>query len=195
MSSSPQLPPDGPLHAELEQFRRNWGWFAVFGVALAVLGFVAIGAPFVAGTAVVIVLGIALMLGGVGQVIGAFRVRIGRGFFLYLLIGVLYFVLGMLIVDHPVGAEIGLTLLLAVSLLVGGILRIVIGLTERFPGRGWVLLNGVVSALLGTFIWRGWPSSGLVVIGIFVGIELIFNGVHWLMVGLAARSIPREPQS
>ena len=80
------------------------------------------------------------------------------------------------------------------ALLVGGIFRIILALTERFHGRGWVLLNGVVSVLLGVFIWRGWPWSGPVVIGVFVGIELIFNGLHWLMVGLAARSIPREPQ-
>jgi uncharacterized membrane protein HdeD (DUF308 family) len=193
MSSFPQLPAEGPTPPELQLFRENWGWFAALGIAMAVLGFVAIGAPFIAGEAVVILLAVALMIGGVAQAVSAFRVRVGRGFFLYLLIGVLYFVLGLLMVEQPTTALVLLTLLLAVALLVGGIFRIILALTERFHGRGWVLLNGVVSVLLGVIIWRGMPWSGMWVIGLFVGIELIFNGVQWLMVGLAARSIPRQP--
>ena len=52
--------------------------------------------------------------------------------------------------------------------------------------------DGVVSVLLGIFIWRRWPWAGLWVIGLFVGIELMLNGVQWLMLGLAARNLPRE---
>jgi uncharacterized membrane protein HdeD (DUF308 family) len=88
-------------------------------------------------------------------------------------------------------AALGLTLLVAAGLLVGGILRIVLSVVERFDGWGWVLLNGLVSILLGTAIWRQWPLSGLWVIGLFVGIEMLLGGLSWVMLGLAVRSTPK----
>ena len=68
------------------------------------------------------------------------------------------------------------------------ILRIGLSVAERFEGWGWVLLNGVVSVILGAGIWREWPLSGLWVIGLFVGIEMLFGGLSWVMLGLAVRA-------
>jgi uncharacterized membrane protein HdeD (DUF308 family) len=65
-----------------------------------------------------------------------------------------------------------LTLMLAAALVVGGVV-------ERFPSWSWVLANGVLTVLLGVAIWQQWPASGLWVIGICVGIDLIVNGVTW----------------
>jgi uncharacterized membrane protein HdeD (DUF308 family) len=56
-----------------------------------------------------------------------------------------------------------------------------------------VLLNGVVTLVLGIMIWRQWPLSGLWVIGLFVGIEMIFYGWSLVMLALAGRSMPRAP--
>src|SRR5205823_929025 len=110
---------------------------------------------------------------------------------LHLLTGVLYLIAGVLMLEHPVEAAAGLTLLIAANLLIGGLVRIVLAIAERFDGRGWVLFSGVISVLLGAGIWRQWPLSGLWVIGLFVGIEMLCNGVSWVMLGLAARSVPK----
>jgi uncharacterized membrane protein HdeD (DUF308 family) len=56
----------------------------------------------------------------------------------------------------------------------------------------WLLLHGVVNLLLGLLIWRQWPLSGLWVIGLFIGIDLLFNGWSLVMLGLAARKIPAD---
>jgi len=64
----------------------------------------------------------------------------------------------------------------------------VMSLVDRFEGWGWSLLSGIISLLLGLAIWRQWPLSGLWVIGLFVGIEMLFSGLSWLMLGLAVRS-------
>jgi uncharacterized membrane protein HdeD (DUF308 family) len=61
---------------------------------------------------------------------------------------------------------------------------------ERFDGWQWMLLNGVIALLLGVSIWRQWPFSGLWVIGLFVGIEMLLSGFSWLMLGLAVHSKP-----
>jgi uncharacterized membrane protein HdeD (DUF308 family) len=53
------------------------------------------------------------------------------------------------------------------------------------------MLNGAITLLLGVLIWRSWPGDGLWVIGILVGIELVFSGWSLVMLGLAARALAK----
>jgi len=82
--------------------------------------------------------------------------------------------------------------LLAVFFFVEGLFRIVAALAGRFRHRGWVLFNGIITLLLGVMIWRQWPLDGLYVIGLFIGINLIFSGVGYIMLGMSVRQIPVE---
>jgi uncharacterized membrane protein HdeD (DUF308 family) len=174
------------------KLREIWAFLVGMGVALMILGIFAIGSSFIATMATVLVFGILLLLGALFQVITALWGRSWRGFFLHLLGGVLYLIVGIFMVDHPAEAALGVTLLVALGLFAGGILRIVMSVIERFEGWEWMLLSGVVSFLLGAAIWRQWPLSGLWVIGLFVGIEMLSSGLSWVMLGLAVRSTPRE---
>ena len=83
-----------------------------------------------------------------------------------------------------------------VFLVVSGIFRIVSALTLKFPGWGWQMLSGVVTMILGVLITKVLKqddgAGGLWVIGLFVGIEMIFNGWTWIMLSLEVRSIPVE---
>src|SRR5262249_11784744 len=103
-----------------------------------------------------------------------------------------YAVLGFLLVQRPDAAAAGFTLVLAACFMVGGLFRIVSALVDRFPGWGWVLLNGVVTLLLGALIWRGWPEDSLQFIGLFVGIDMVFAGWSWIMMALAVHSMPAQ---
>jgi uncharacterized membrane protein HdeD (DUF308 family) len=180
--------PDSPRVSELEGLREMSVYLLTMGIALIALGVIAIGSSFVAGLATMLVFGLLLLLGAIFEVVTAFWGRHWRGFFLHMLAGVLYLIAGLFMIDRPVAAEMALTLLVAACLLVGGILRIVVSLVERFEGWGWSLLNGVVSLLLGAVIWRQWPLSSLWFIGLFVGIEMLFSGLSWVMLALAVRS-------
>jgi len=171
-----------------ECLREISGFLIGMGVALMILGTAAIGSSFVATFATVLVFGILLLLGAIFQVVTALWGRGWRGFVLHLLAGVLYLIAGLFMIESPVGAAMSLTFLVAACLFVGGILRIGLSVAERFEGWGWVLLNGVVSVMLGAGIWRQWPLSGLWVIGLFVGIEMLFGGLSWVMLGLAVRA-------
>jgi uncharacterized membrane protein HdeD (DUF308 family) len=182
----------GALLDGLQSLRANWGWFLALGIALIVLGTLAIGAAFIATLAVAVTFGILLLIGGGVQIASAFWARRWSGFFLQLLVGILYVVVGALMVEHPIGAAAGLTLMLAAYFLAAGLLRIVVALTERFHNWGWVLLNGVITLVLGVLIWRQWPESSLWVLGLFVGIDMIFSGWSWVMLALALRSLPRQ---
>jgi uncharacterized membrane protein HdeD (DUF308 family) len=174
-----------------DSLQEIWVFLLGMGIALMILGAVAIGSSLVATLATVLVFGILLLLGAIFQVVTAIWGRSWRGFFLHLLAGVLYLIAGVFLIEHTVEAATWLTLLVAACLLVGGILRIVLSVIERFDGWGWMLLNGVISVVLGVAIWRRWPLDGLWVIGLFVGIEMIFSGLSWVMLGLAVRPTSR----
>jgi len=179
------------LRHELEAIRGQWVWLMTLGIVLIVVGTLAIGAPFIASLATALTIGALLLVGGAAQLVGAFWTRDWSGFFLMFLMGVLYIVVGLLFLERPVDALEALTLLLACSLIVSGIFRIVGSLMSRFPQWGWVLVGGVINLLLGILIWRQWPVTGLWVIGLFVGIDMIFNGWTWIMLALRLKSLPR----
>jgi len=179
------------LRHELEAIRGQWVWLMTLGIVLIVVGTLAIGAPLIASLATALTIGALLLVGGVAQLVGSFWTRDWSGFFLMFLMGVLYIVVGLLFLERPVTALETLTLLLACSLIVSGIFRIVGSLMSRFPQWGWVLAGGVLNLVLGIMIWRQWPAASFVVIGLFVGIDMIFNGWTWVMLALRLKSLPR----
>jgi uncharacterized membrane protein HdeD (DUF308 family) len=194
MSTTDQRHPVGELRHDLAALGSNWLWFVLVGVALIVLGFVALGSVAITTLATALVIGALLVIGGVVEIVGAFWSRGWSGFFLHLLSGVLSFVVGLLFLRAPFDAVLTLTLLLACLLMVGGTFKIVSALSHQFAGWGWLLVSGVIDLILGVLIWMEWPASGLWVIGLFVGINLVFRGFNWIGLGLALRALPRAPQ-
>jgi uncharacterized membrane protein HdeD (DUF308 family) len=181
------------LRHELEAIRAHWVWFLTLGIVLIVVGTIAVAMPFVASLATAVAFGVLLLIGGVAQLTGAFWTRDWSGFLLSLLMGILYAVLGLFFLRDPGDAVLAMTLLLACGLMVGGLFRIIGSVMYRFPHWGWVLVGGIINLALGIMIWQQWPVSGLWVIGLFVGIDLIFTGWTWVMLALAVKKV--RPQS
>ena len=190
MTTEPQLTLTGLHMVGLESLRKRWGWFLALGILLIVLGTVALGSSVFMTLATMVFVGWLLIIGGVLEAAHACLCKGWGGFFIDLLTGILYVVVGFMVVANPGSAAIALTLLIAMFLIFGGIFRIVVAAVVRFPNWVWLLLHGVVNLLLGIAIWRQWPLSGLWVIGLFVGIDMIFNGWSLVMLGLAAKRIP-----
>ena len=187
-------PGPGPMLAGVERIRKHWVVALLLGIVLAVMGTFAIACAsttalvsfvtvYFLGVVLLVASGVQLAEGVLGRGVG--------NFFLHLLVAVLYFIAGVFVFHHPGRTVAGLTLVIAAVLFVEGVLRIVVALTERTHGWGWVLLNGVISLALGVMIWRQWPESALWVIGLFVGIDLLFNGWSLIMLALTLRSLPR----
>jgi uncharacterized membrane protein HdeD (DUF308 family) len=178
----------GMLMDEASSVRKNWGWFLALGIVQIVAGMMAVGFAFTATVASVVALGILLLVGAGAQTAAAFWARDWSGFFLFLLLGIPYAVAGFVTLMHPVIAAESLTLMVAAAFLVGGVYRIVVAVAERFPSWGWILFNGVVTVLLGIAILQQWPGSGLWVLGTFVGIDLIVNGMTWSVLAVGVRN-------
>lgn len=177
------------LRHDIGVLRGNWFWFVLLGVALMIMGCVALGSVVIATLATAVAIGVLLLIGGVAEIVGAFWARGWSGFLLHVLSGVLSIVVGVLFLRAPVDAVLAMTLLLACLLMVGGIFRIVAALSYRFAGWGWPLAGGIVDVILGMMIWMGWPETSVWVIGMFVGISLLFRGANWIGLGMALRSL------
>jgi uncharacterized membrane protein HdeD (DUF308 family) len=180
------------IEHELQGLRQQWWCFLLLGISLVVLGVVCIGSPFAASVLSVVFFGYLLLAGGITQIISSFWAGKWSGMLLHLLIGVLYAIVGLMIIDAPLENTLLLTKLLAIFLIMSGIFRIVAALAQRFHEWGWVLLNGGVTLLLGLLINRQMPGSALWVIGLFVGIEMLFNGWAWIMLALGLRAIAKR---
>jgi uncharacterized membrane protein HdeD (DUF308 family) len=166
--------------------RTGWGWFVALGVAQLALGIVAWFDVIAFTIAGVIFIGALLLVAGVFQVVHAFMDREWGGFALHLLVGILYIVGGFLLMAEPLQGSLVITLLVAAALVVGGVLRIAIGIQHRhMAGWGLLIASGVISLIVGVLLYLMLPWSGLWVVGTLIAVELIFHGVSWIQFGLA----------
>ncbi len=192
-SSLPALPQSA--RHELQHMQKNWCWFLLLGILLMVGGMATIIVPLftvAASLVAVIVLGIVLMINGAGVIIGSVWAGKWSGMLLHLLVGLLYVVVGFLIIDRAGKAVLVFTIYIALIFILLGSYRIIASLAVRFPQWGWALLNGVVTLLAGVIIYKRFPESALWVIGLLVGLELLFNGWSWIMLSIGLRNLPSE---
>ncbi len=178
------------IQEDLKKLQGAWIWVVALGAALIALGVSALTYSSLYTIATVEVIGFFMILGGATYIAGSFFTGSWGGFFLTLFTGVLQLVMGLICVQHPAEAAIVYTLLMASFFMVGGLFRIVAGLSGLFRGRGWVLINGIITLALGVMIWQQIPFQGLWVIGTFLGVDLIFNGWLYLLIGLNVRRLP-----
>jgi uncharacterized membrane protein HdeD (DUF308 family) len=182
--------PGAMIRHELERLRKEWWWFLVLGILLVLLGTACIAVPVAATLATVAVIGVLMIVGGIAQIVSSFWSGHWSGFLLHLLIGILYVVVGGMILHEPANGSVALTLVMSVFFIVTGIFRIIASLQIRFANWGWWLLNGLITLILGIMIWTHMPEMAFWVLGLFVGIEMIFNGWAWVMLAIGVRTLP-----
>jgi uncharacterized membrane protein HdeD (DUF308 family) len=164
------------------------GTSIVWAILLIVFGFLAIALPFATSWGVVVVIAWLIIFSGGFQFIHAFQSQ-GVGHIVWkLLVAILYVVVGIYFLLHPLLGVAAFTFALAIFFVVEGVFDLVAYFqTRAIPGSGWILFDGIVTLILGLLVWRQWPSSSLWVIGTLVGISMIMTGTTRLMMSLAAR--------
>jgi aquaporin Z len=179
-------PPD---ISESREMQRHWGWMVAFGVVLALAGFVALGSVYLATLSTVIVVGIAMIVGGVAEIIHGFAMRCWKKFFLWVAIGLLYVIAGISVFQNPVLAAGILTLVIGAGLVASGIIRFFLAfqLPEHSP-KFLVGASGVLTLAVGAIILAQWPTSTLWVLGTLLGVDLLFAGVTWIGTGFSLKS-------
>jgi uncharacterized membrane protein HdeD (DUF308 family) len=169
------------------------GSMKFMGVVTIILGILALATPLLIGTSVLLLIGIMVAVAGVLRMLWAFRAgSLGQGIMVFL-IGILTLLAGIAVLSNPLMASGILTIVLAVYLFVDGFTEIItyFALPSR-SGKGWLLLSGLVSIVLGGLIYAQFPVSGVLAIGIFLGIKLLFVGITMLTLGSAAASVAQD---
>jgi uncharacterized membrane protein HdeD (DUF308 family) len=137
-----------------------------------------------------LLVGLSVLFGGASQLVHAFQTRPEGRFLLKLLVGILYVMAGYWLLARPEVGVLSLAIILGTFLFVEGIVAATLGLQARpASGWAWLLVDGVVSIVLGVLIWAHWPSDAAYLIGTFFGISLVFSGFGRLMWSMAARKV------
>jgi uncharacterized membrane protein HdeD (DUF308 family) len=182
--------PSEGLRGPATIIKKASGWFIAMAVVFIILGIVAIVEPGVAGLAVTILVGWLLVVGGVAHLIAAFSGG-GAGRVIWqVIVGIIYIVGGFYFLTHPLLGLGTLTLFLAGIILVEAVMEFIAYFRMRSEGgSGWLLVNALITLLLGALIWVHWPSSSVWAIGTLVGVNLLMTGFSRLMLGMAARKL------
>ncbi|HNP64858.1 MAG TPA: HdeD family acid-resistance protein [Woeseiaceae bacterium] len=171
-----------------DEVRRHRAWFLVVGLATVLLGAAALIFPVVATLAVSVLVGWILTIYGTLAVIHAYRNKRWNGFLWSLFGALLALGAGVVLLFFPTSGALSLTLLIAAFLLTSGAFRVLLALRLRPADRwGWLLLSGLLAIVLAIVITLLWPDAVAWIVGMLVGVDLVFSGWASILLGLAAR--------
>ena len=174
------------------QLHADRKWYLLLGVLLVVFGLILLAALPFATLSAVLLFGLLMMLGGILHFVAAFTVFKGGTRWLWALFGVLYLVAGYFAFTTPVITAVVLTSFLAVALIIAGIIRSVNAFILRpISGWGWVLFSGILTLLTGILILSS-PDSPFWVLGMFLAIDILFQGINYLSFAGAIKQLPHS---
>ncbi|ACI92022.1 hded protein [Afipia carboxidovorans OM5] len=176
------------LGGALHSLRAKWGWILALGIVYIVAGIIALGNGLLSTVLSVAIIGAVMFISGVFEIISAFQMKTWSSFFLWIVLGALYALAGIFVWANPLLAAGALTLLIGIALIASGLVRIFLAfrLPDTAP-RFWICLSGAITVLLGAIILSQWPVSSLYVLGLFLGIDLLFAGFGWVGMALKLR--------
>lgn len=167
----------------------DWKTWIGIGALAVVFGILALG------NAVVATLTITMILGGLFSIVGVAKLWAGfsgeahdnRG--LSMLWGLVSLMIGVSFVANPVEGAMSLTLLVTGFLLASGVIRLIMAWRMRQMRAYWMMLiSGAVTVLIGGYLLGHLAMASLTLLGIFLGIDLLVDGIALIGFGLFLRS-------
>lgn len=150
------------------------------GILLIVLGGVGIVAPVLLSLATAVLFAWLLILGGLSWAWHAYQH--GNGIVDWFK-AVLLLVVGVLVLLRPIIGIESLALLVSFYLLFDAFASFsMVGNVRRNGGRAWMIFNGIIDIALALLFLLNWPDSALWMVGLFVGISLLFDG--WVLAAI-----------
>jgi uncharacterized membrane protein HdeD (DUF308 family) len=156
-------------------------WVRVLlGIVLILGGLFVLGDVALATLISTLFIGYAAIVVGGFEIVHAFWTKGWGGFAWQLLLGALYVAFGIVIVSQPISGALILTFVLGIVLMASGLVRIFTGF-RHWGNLGWIMIvSGLFGVIAGLIILTGWPTTGIWVLGLLLGIDLIAHGVAWL---------------
>lgn len=190
MSSTTQSHDANAATTLTDAMHLHWRLFLFEGILLSVLGLVAIVLPPLAGLVATVVLGWLFLMAGVVGLAASIAARQAPGFGWSLLSSLAAMIAGGILLWDPLQGLVTLTYVLIAFFLVDGVFTIILALAHRRGLSGkweWMLLNGVIDLILAAIVISGFPGTLVWVLGLIVGIDMLFGGATLVAMALEAR--------
>jgi uncharacterized membrane protein HdeD (DUF308 family) len=188
--SSPSINEEEIAGALRRSLKEHWQMFAVQGVLLVILGALAVAVPVIASVAIAAFVGWLLFFAGLFRAIALIRSPHAPGYASSLILSILTAILGLVIALFPLQGAITLTMLLTAYFIVHGISSLMLAFSIKEHTGRWVMLilGGLIDFALAALVIAGWPSTSAFILGLYVGINLLFTGFALIFAALGARS-------
>jgi uncharacterized membrane protein HdeD (DUF308 family) len=181
------------VREDLKSATRNWGWFLVAGIAWIVFSFIVLSFNYRTVWAIALFFGIGFIMGGIMEFAVA---AVAPGWkWLYVLIGIVSIVAGIIALAWPGSTFLVLSALAGWLLFFWGIIDIVFAFSTRHVESLWwvQLITGIIMILLG--FWAIGPDDqtvstyrGAVLLVVWIGVAALFRGISDIVVGFRLRS-------
>lgn len=168
----------------LNYLQTHWKLFLAEGIVFIILGLCAVLVPQFFTVAIVIFLGWIILFGGAVHIGRAFMFSDMPGFGLWLFMGILQIVVGYLFIAEPAAGALTLTMLMTLFFALEGIAKISLALMMRpLANWGFILFSGITALVFALIIWISWSETAHWLLGLFLGINMIFLG--WSLVKIS----------
>lgn len=162
-----------------------WVKWLIVGILSIAFGIFVLANPVAASFAVTLVAGTLFIVSGAVQLWAGFGADDGGSRLLGIGLGVLMLLLGLSFVFQPLQGIISLATLATILIAANGILRLIAGWNMRQTALFWpMLISGALSVLLAGYIVANFFEIAPSLLGILLGIELLFNGAGLMALAL-----------
>jgi uncharacterized membrane protein HdeD (DUF308 family) len=188
--SSPSVNQEEFVNTVRRSLKDHWQMFVVQGILLVILGALAIAVPQVASVAISAFVGWLLFFAGTMRAISLIRSPHAPGYVSSLLLAILTAILGLVLALFPIQGAFTLTLALVAYFVAHGIASFFLAFSIKGDTGRWVLLilGGIIDLVLAGLVISGWPATGIWVLGLYVGINMLFTGFAFIFAALGARA-------
>ena len=168
----------------LNYLQTHWKFFLAEGIFFIILGLCAVVIPQFFTVAIVVFLGWIILFGGIIQIGRAFMFSDMPGFVLWLFMGILQIVVGYLFIAEPGAGVLTLTMLVTLFFALEGVAKISLALMMRpLANWGFILFSGITALAFALIIWISWTETANWLLGMLLGINMIFMG--WSLVKIS----------
>ena len=171
------------------EVNRATRWLFVSAVVVFFCGLLAIALPLTFSVGVAGCLGCLFIFAAVAHVM--FGIQFGSGTLAWhALIAALYALAAISLLVNPLLGVVLLALVIGVVLVAEGIIEIVLFFALRdYRHAIWILIDGMVTLVLGIVACAHWPPASLELVQYLVGVSFISSGISRLLLAFAIRVV------
>jgi uncharacterized membrane protein HdeD (DUF308 family) len=188
VKTGPFPEPRENLRRAIESLRPRWGLIVAMGILIPCMGVAALAlvasATITSVYAIAYAIAVFMIVAGAAEIATGLAAKTWRRFVVWIIAGLAYIVVPAFALAQPLVAATFFTLVLGAGMVATGVVRIYLGAHLGASVRRPVLLAGVLTALVGVLIVAGWPANSFVILGVLLGLDLLFWGTGWIGFGL-----------